>query len=286
MRRCAFLTLEDRGDFYIYDQLLFEPLAARGWSAQELPWSRSGVAWNQYDAVVIRSTWDYQDHLAQFLQVLETIEAQTRLFNSTAICRWNSHKQYLKDLELRGVPTVPTIFAGSLEEASLERAFSALRSERLVVKPAIGANADNAFVLDALQPATWSEALAVFAQRDLLMQPFLASIQTEGEFSLFYFGGRFSHAIQKVPAAGDFRVQEEHGASITPVNAAGEALQVGEQCMAALDQSLLYARVDLVRIATGQLAVMEVELIEPSLYFEHDDGAAERFAAAFVTMAA
>ena len=102
MARCAFLTLEEPLDFYIYDRLLVEPFAAAGWEVRELPWSEPAVDWSRFDAVIVRSTWDYQNHLEPFLQTLERIESQTRLFNSLAICQWNSNKRYLRDLEGRG----------------------------------------------------------------------------------------------------------------------------------------------------------------------------------------
>ena len=284
LRHCAFLTLEDRADFYIYDHLLFGPLEQRGWKTVEIPWSRPDVDWSAFDAVVIRSTWDYQNHLPEFMRTLERIEAVTRLLNPVAICRWNSHKRYLADLADEGVTIVPTRYCTSPDATALTEAFDEFAAERIVLKPAIGANADGAFVLERASESAWTDAFTEHHGVDVLVQPYLESIVEEGEYSLFYFGGQYSHAICKQPAVGDFRVQEEHGAQIHLIEAPSELRKVGATCLGAIPQTLLYSRIDLVRLATGELAVMEVELIEPSLYFDQDPDAAERFAQIFDEM--
>lgn len=284
-RNCAFLTLENRTGFYIYDHLLFEPLVKLGWSAVEIPWDRQDIEWQQFDAVVIRSTWDYQKTPEKFLATLERIEAVTRLYNPVDICRWNLNKRYLRELQARGVPIVPTYWLEGLSAVAIESVFKASAGRRLVAKPLIGANADDTFVLGSQNAASWEEAMRVFADREVMVQPFVESIPVDGECSLFYFGGQLSHAIVKRPAPGDFRVQEEHGGIIHSVIPAEDLVLAGNRTIAAIGRTLLYARVDLVRLASGQPALMEMELIEPSLYFEQCPGAAEVFAAQFVRMA-
>lgn len=287
-RHCAFLTFEDRADFCIYDHYLFTPLSRLGWQAEEIPWNRAGVDWARFDAVLIRSTWDYQNHLPEFMATLERIERVSCLLNSVAVCRWNSDKRYLLDLQERGVPIVPTVFQVAPQSAHLDQAFSEFATEQVVLKPVVGANADDTFVLESGASNLWQQALKVHEGRVSLIQPFLDAILSEGEYSLFYFGGQFSHAIRKQPAPGDFRVQEEHGGIIQLITPAEDLLAAGGHCMdhctGAVGEELLYARVDLVRLASGELAVMEVELIEPSLYFDQDPSAAERFAHVFDEM--
>ncbi len=284
MPRCAFLTLEDRSGFHIYDHLLFAPLSAQGWSAEEIPWNRQGVAWADYDAVIIRSTWDYQNHLEAFLETLAGIDAATRLLNPLGICRWNCHKSYLRELAGQGVPTVPSLWEPALRPESLHAAAARFGTERLVVKPCVGANADDIFPLSLSDPAGWADAQAVFAAREVIIQPFISSITSHGEYSLFYFGDQFSHAIRKRPAAGDFRVQEEHGGLITPADPPREVLDAASLTLAVLGQTLLYARLDFVTLDDGSPALIEMELIEPSLYFEQCDDAASNFVAAFQRM--
>ncbi|GAB5412781.1 MAG: ATP-grasp domain protein [Congregibacter sp.] len=284
MRRCAFLTLEDPGDFFIYDSLLREPLGELGWDVEDVPWTRPAVDWSVYDAVIVRSTWDYQRAPDLFLQTLEAIESQTALYNPAAICRWNIHKGYLRDLEREGVSIVPTLWFDYLDEDKLRRAAQHFAGERLVTKPPIGANADDTYVIDPQDLATATAALTSFAQQAVMVQPFLPSIGEEGEYSLFFFGGEFSHAIRKRPKAGDFRVQEEHGGLIVSFVPPSAIVEFAERALAAVGETLLFARVDVVRLPDGALAIIEMELIEPSLYFEHCDDAAVHFARVFQRM--
>jgi len=279
--KCAFLTLEDRSGFCIYDHLLFEPLQKLGWSIVEIPWNRPEIEWGRFDAVVIRSTWDYQNAPDEFLATLEEIESATSLYNPVNICRWNLNKRYLLDLQDKGVQIVPTHWMKGLNQRSIASVFQNSTAERLVVKPLIGANADDTFVLQLKDPLSWDDAICVFADREAMVQPFIDSIQVEGEYSLFYFGGHYSHAIVKRPADGDYRVQEEHGAMIRSVKPREDLVDIGGQAIGAIEKKLLYARVDLVRLESGQPALMEMELIEPSLYFEQCPKSAEMFAAQF-----
>lgn len=282
--KCAFLTLENRADFCIYDHLLFEPLERRGWSVEEIPWNRSNANWREFDAVVIRSTWDYQNAPQEFLTTLEKIESTTTLFNPVNICRWNLNKRYLFDLQKKGVPIVPTDIVNSLDKSTIERLFDSSLQNRLVAKPLVGANADDTFVLKSDESASWKEPLSIFSDREAMVQPFIDSIQLEGEYSLFYFGGEFSHAIVKRPADGDFRVQEEHGGLISSVEPAEDLIKTGSLAINAIGQTLLYARVDLVRLQSGQPALIEMELIEPSLYFNTCARSVELFASQFERM--
>ncbi len=280
-RNCAFLTLEDRTGFYIYDHLLFKPLEKLGWAVEEIPWNRRNVEWKRFDAVVIRSTWDYQDAPEKFLLTLEAIESVTKLYNPLDICRWNLNKRYLRDMQLRHVRIVPTHWLDRLNNPSIDAVFQTSGAKRLVAKPLVGANADDTFVLEVNEPASWHNAIGVFTEREVMVQPFIDSIQVEGEYSLFYFGGQYSHAIVKRPAEGDYRVQEEHGGIIRSINPTEDLLRAGSKAIEAIEKTLLYARVDLVRLESGEPALIELELIEPSLYFEQCPGSAEMFAAQF-----
>ncbi|MCA9140157.1 MAG: hypothetical protein KDB00_25470 [Planctomycetales bacterium] len=284
---CAFLTMEDPSGYFVYDQLTHQPLASLGWRVVDVPWTKPIQPWAQFDAVVVRSPWDYQSNPDAFLTTLDSIEAAgARLFNPAQICRWNIDKTYLRDLAEHGVPTIPTLWLNSFDRVELESQFKSLElSDSLVIKPTIGAGADNVFVLGLPQCTQWEKAAQVFRNRPLMVQPFLRSIVSLGEYSLFYFAGRFSHAIIKTPAKGDFRVQEEHGGIIRSIEPNSEILAVGERTLQAIDQQLLYARVDIVQLQDGSFAVIELELIEPSLYFPYDDQSPRRFAEALNQMA-
>lgn len=283
MRKCcAFLTMEDPSGFFVYDHLTHQPLASLGWRVVDIPWSKPVERWSQFDAVVIRSPWDYQSDPESFLATLDEIEAAgVRLFNSSRICRWNIDKIYLRDLAEQGVPTIPTLWLESFDRRQLDDQFKATEfSGPLVLKPTIGAGADNVIVLKRSDHSAWEQASQVFRDRPLMVQPFLGSIRSLGEYSLFYFAGKFSHAIIKIPAEGDFRVQEEHGGIIRSIRPSSEILSVAAKTLQAIDQTLLYARVDIVQLNDGSFAVIELELIEPSLYFSYDDQSPRRFAEA------
>ncbi|MEM8670380.1 MAG: hypothetical protein AAGG48_22840 [Planctomycetota bacterium] len=280
-RTCVFLTMEDPEGFFVYDQLTFEPLRELGWNVLEIPWTDSGARWKDFDAVVIRSTWDYQNAPERFMETLNEIEdSGTPLFNPLRICQWNLDKHYLQDLRGRGVPTVPTKWLKCLDEDRLAELFSNGSGSRLVVKPTIGANSDGLFVLDADDAAQCAAAVMEYSTRPLMVQPFIQSITAKGEYSLFYFGGSYSHAILKQPKQGDFRVQEEHGGTIQATTVSESLKQVAALALNAVGETLLYARVDIVILDDGSPAVTELELIEPSLYFSYDDDSPRRFAEA------
>ncbi|MEA2558985.1 MAG: hypothetical protein QOH06_489 [Acidobacteriota bacterium] len=271
MRTCAFLTTDDLAGYVTDDKLAEGPMAELGWAVEHVPWRQSG-GWERFEAVVIRSTWDYHKHPEEFLAVLEEIESGSRLTNPLELVRWNAQKTYLRDLEARGLPVVPTVWDRSL--------FAELDADEIVIKPVISASAFHTYRLRRGDP--WSREMeAAFAGREVMIQPFLRSIVEEGEYSLFYFGGDLSHAVLKSPKEADFRVQEEHGGLIRPVEAPASLVEMGQRIVESLPIPPLYARVDLARLDSGSYALMELELIEPSLYFRTDPESPRRFARAF-----
>jgi glutathione synthase/RimK-type ligase-like ATP-grasp enzyme len=283
MRRCAFLTLDDPSAYVIDDELAYDPLRALGWDVEPVSWRRSGVAWKDYDVVVIRSTYDYMQAPEAFLAALGEIERSgTPLLNDLATVRWNVRKTYLRDLAARGVPVVPTVWRDRLRPGGLEGLLRAVGVAEAVIKPVVGANAEGAFRLDARAARERAgEVEAWYADRALMVQPFVPAVVEEGEFSLFYFDGEHSHSILKTPRALDFRVQEEHGGRIWPVRADAALRAAGDAALRAVGGTPLYARVDLVRAGDGSgFWLMELELIEPSLYLRMDDGAPGRLARA------
>lgn len=285
MRRVAFLTLHDPTGFVVDDDLAIEPLAARGWQVETLPWNRKGVHWRRYQLVVIRSTWDYQHHAEKFIDVLETIERNgVRLENGSEISRWNMKKTYLRDLAAHGVEIVPTFWRERLGAGELLPLFKELRSEEAVIKPVMSANAQGAWRLDRRRAAELSpEIEAYFADRPLMLQPFERGIVEEGEYSMVYFNGIHSHSLLKVPKPGDFRVQEEHGSEIIPVTPEPALRAAGDAAIAAVGSRLLYARADFVR-SGDSFRLMELELVEPAIYLRTSSGAPERFADAIVSL--
>ena len=280
--RLCFLSFDNPGEYVIDDDLAIPLLNSRGFSVESAAWQRTDVDWRAFDAVIIRSTWDYHHDPDRFLAVLAEIEAcGTPLLNPRRIVEWNSRKTYLRDLFDRGVPIVPTIWRDALASGELASLYAQVGAPEIVVKPVVGANANGAFRLDARGVVDRAaDVEAFYANRALMAQPFVSSVATEGEFSLFYFNGTFSHAIVKRPASGDFRVQEEHGGAIDTLTPDVRLRASGDKAIRAIGETLLYARADFVRGNGGEHLLMELELIEPSLYLRMDADAPERFARA------
>lgn len=278
MSRCAFLGLGSE-PLVADDALAVGPLAALGIQVEWHDWRTRSVSWADFDCVVVRSTWDYQHHLPDFVATLASIAAVTRLENDLSIIRRNVHKTYLADLAAAGVATVPTTFFAEGLYEPLQRSFETWATNELVVKPILGANGGDTFRLRVDDVPGISQAETVFESRGCMVQPFQESIVTQGEHSLLYFGGTFSHAVAKVPASGEFRVQEDHGGTFRGIEPTTNELDVAERALAALGVAPLYARVDLVMGPRGW-CVMEVELVEPSLYLAHGPEAPVAFARA------
>ncbi|MCZ8529923.1 ATP-grasp domain-containing protein [Alteromonas sp. PRIM-21] len=286
MPAIAFLSTDNLEDFFVYDELLIPFFEQRGWTVKTVSWHSASPNWNKFDYVIVRSTWDYQQHAKEFLACLEDIEASSAvLLNPIFLMKWNIEKHYLKDLQGKGVPIVETMWGSEFNNNVIDEAFAQFGCDAVVIKPTLSANADDTFKLSA---ADWREGhvnqrvlFDTFQQRDFMIQPFLSSVVDEGEYSLFYFGGEFSHAIKKVPQKGDFRVQEEHGGSLHSIAVDSEQLAIAEKALAAMPCDALYARVDLVRQGNNW-AIMELELIEPSLYFNLDPQSPLRFVEALV----
>lgn len=282
MKRCAYLVMDDPGDYVTDYHLGIPAMTDLGWQVDCVPWRDPATDWDSYDAVYICTPWDYADHLQQFMRVLEAIDAsKAQLVNPLPLVRWNLTKSYLRDLEQRGGAIVPSIWFDAVSAAMVPRWFEQLGADRVVVKPQVGANAQHACVLtQPVADEVVAELLSVYRERPLFVQPFIDSIQTEGEYSLFFFGGEYSHAIRKVPAAGDFRSQEEHGAEILSIKASPPQIEAAERILSLVDPRPTYVRADFVREGDDDL-LMELEMIEPSLYLRTDHDSPGRFARAF-----
>lgn len=277
-RRCCFLSMDSMAGYVSDDELAIPPLAELGWDVSTVSWRDKTIDWNDFDVVVVRTPWDYQNDPDAFLEVLRKIDAsRARLENALSIIEWNLDKRYLRDLESKGVSIVPTIWGdGGINESAFLKWQESFPSDELIVKPTVSATAQNTFRVSEYQ----SYLSTVFADRSFMVQPFVNAIVDEGEFSLFYFNNEYSHSILKSPKSGDFRVQEEHGGLITAVAPETQLLEVADRIVARLQPAPLYARVDLVRNEADDFMLMELELIEPALYFRMDDGSPSRFATA------
>ena len=232
MKNCAFLTLDERGDFVIDDEHAIEPLAEIGWCVSTVSWRQTQIPWSDFDAVIIRSTWDYWNDVPAFLGILAQIDRETRLANPLDLVQWNLAKTYLVDLEGKGVGIVPTLWPDAVLEGSFPAFFKALDCDELVIKPVVGANGEDAFRVSRRESKQRLGRVAGrFRKRSAMVQRFMPYILSEGEYSLFFFNGEFSHAILKKPAGSEFRSQEERGADI-------KAVVPGEKLMSGMEPEL------------------------------------------------
>ena len=246
-------------------------LTAAGLIVEQRVWTDPGDL-SGHDLVLPLFAWGYQRDVAAWYALLDRLEGEgLPVVNPVPVLRWNSDKAYLAELAAKGVAVVPTVDVATLDDASLAEAMSDLLTDEVVIKPAISGGADGTH---RIVPGAPIPADALGQRR--LVQPLMPGILTEGEYSLFFFAGKFSHAIVKRPASGDFRVQEQFGGLETVSEATDAAQALAAQALAAAPASPVYARVDMVGDAAGALHIMELELIEPSLFLHHasDGGAA------------
>jgi glutathione synthase/RimK-type ligase-like ATP-grasp enzyme len=280
--KVALLSMDSLENFHTYDKLLIEPLKLLGWLAEEISWRNEKINWTDFDAVIVRSTWDYQNDFEKFLKVLDKINTSAHLENDLELMKWNMNKKYLFDLEQNGVRIVDTLWKSNFNLNEIEKSFEIFNSPEIIIKPNISANADNTFRLTKEKLSEIKNELeTIYLNRELMVQPFLKNIIDEGEYSLFFFDGKFSHSVIKKPKENDFRVQEEHGGNIQFKNVSTEMISIAENIINKLSTIPLYGRVDLVRADNDEFALMELELIEPSLYLNKDVQSPLRLAKAF-----
>jgi glutathione synthase/RimK-type ligase-like ATP-grasp enzyme len=281
MRRIALATSQKYSRLTDDDRLLIAPLTDLGYVPEAAVWTDSNYPWHYCDAVVIRSCWDYHLMPAEFLAWIADIEARGILvLNAPSIIRWNLNKIYLRDLQARGVDVVPTLwFDDGAKSVSLKNALTEAGWTRAVVKPRISATAHNTMSVTTAE-ADSAQALVESLHNGpgVMVQRFMESIVTNGEWSLVFFAGEFSHAVVKRARAGDFRVQNDFGGTFAPAEPPGFVVDSARKIVASVDPTL-YTRVDGV-VENGYFFLMELELIEPALFLGLHPDAAKRFATA------
>jgi len=307
----ALATCSDLPDWEVDDRPLVAALESRDVTVAQPAWDDPTVDWAGFDACLIRTTWDYMERLDEYVGWAERVAAVTPLLNPPGVVRWNTEKRYLRALEetgIRGIPTVWLPRRGAPDTPGDDRVdVAALLAERgwqrAFAKPLVGATARETLRFDADEDGI-ARAQAhldrLLPREGMMLQPYLPRVETDGERSAVFLEddtGRlaFSHAVVKRPVPGDYRVQDDFGASDAPV-----ALEPHERALARAaververpglwsgdpDDRLLYARVDLLRGAGDEVFVSELELVEPSLFFRHEPRAAGRLAAALLRRA-
>jgi O-ureido-D-serine cyclo-ligase len=274
---------------------LVDALRAAGADVAALDWDDASVDWSAWHVAALRSPWDYTQRLPEFLAWAQRAAAATALVNPDDIVRWNTDKHYLADLERAGVAIVPSRFVEPGDDAAAKLdAFLAdfPTATEFVVKPCVGAGSRDArrHARSALDDALAHTRSLIDAGRSVVLQPYLDRVDDHGETALVYLDGAFSHAIRKGPLLrrGEDATRALFAAEhITPRTPSDAELALGARTLAAIpaDAPLLYARVDLIHDGAGQPRVLELELSEPSLFFAHGAGSADRYAAAVLRRA-
>ena len=279
--KIALATCAELPGWEVDDQPLIESLQSKGATVAFPIWNDAHVNWEQFDITVIRTTWDYHLKKNEFVAWCNSVP---RLFNNAAIVSWNTHKSYLRELSKKGVAIAPTVWIETGEKIDAARTMEQFKTDRGFIKPQVGACASDTlrFTLDNVKEA--QVFLDSQLHQDMMMQPYIASVETEGELSAIFIDGTLSHGVQKIPVAGDYRVQDDFGASDMPYTfTKSEVREMNKTLLAVPDNaSLLYARFDYLRSDEGTLLLNELELVEPSLFFRHSEESASLLADAII----
>ncbi|MGA9658565.1 MAG: hypothetical protein WBQ60_05665 [Asticcacaulis sp.] len=254
-----------------------EALAGIDAETFDQPWSEPVT--EAYDLIVPLVAWGYHNAPDQFIAAMQALSGK-RVFNPPEIVCWNVDKHYLRDLAEAGLRIVPTLFVAAVTDAEIARARADFGQQALVLKPVISAGARQTLIWEgaSLSEFSGSDDKQVVPEGAAMIQPFMPAIQSEGEWSLLFFAGQFSHAVLKTPKGGDFRSQPDYEAHLRALPPPAEALDLAQDAIDFVGADrLLYARVDMVRADDGGFCLMELELIEPDLYLTYDLEATMRF---------
>ncbi|MCC9135646.1 RimK family alpha-L-glutamate ligase [Pontibacter silvestris] len=260
------------------DERLYQFLKEKGLSVSFQVWDDEQVNWERFDAVIIKSPWDYFDKIAAFYKWLDKLEALgCVVLNPVQTLRWNADKIYFKDIQQQGVKVVPTVWLEQERAFDVEHVFEQLQAEKIIVKPRVSGGAKNTFALTKSEAKAKAQIINALLQKEaFLAQPFLNEVKTQGEWSFIFFNGVLSHGVLKTAKSGDFRVQHFYGGTVHTPELPARLLASAQTIVDQFAQNCLYARVDGVELE-GELVLMELELIEPFLFLSTSEGAIDRY---------
>ena len=281
--RLALVTSAELPNLFGGEQLLPPALSALGAQVSICIWTDVTVQWQSFDAVIIRCPWDYHEKLSDFLNWLNRLrELQVKVINDLDTLTWNLNKKYLFELSQKHLPVIPSLCVTPDNQRSLAELMKQLDSKQIVIKPVQSAGAWRTLRVSLENMLEVDRDFSEWRQeQDFLVQPFMPEIMSEGEWSLIFFDGKFSHALLKRAKAGDFRVQSDHGGTVHSVEVSADMQTQAQTILNALERMPCYARVDGV-LRDGQFMLMELELLEPELFLELNPEAPQRFAQAIM----
>ena len=282
--KIAILTCEKLPDLNPEDQKIIPALAQHNIQATAAIWSDKTINWSEFDYLVFRNTWDYFEKETEFKIWLNQIaQLEIKTLNPIVTIKQNIHKFYLREMEQQGITILPTVFIDKTNTLNLAELIPE-HWKKAVIKPAFSAGSYLTEVFEKSEiQAINDKYKSIATEKELLLQEFMPEIQTLGETSFIFFNKKFSHAVNKKPVDGDFRVQSLFGGKYTLVHPSSKMILKAQKIVDTFQEDLLYARVDGILI-DNELYLMEIECIEPDLYFNLSENAMERFVAEIVEL--
>ena len=282
--KIAILTCEKLPELTLADQQLIPALAKYNIEANAVIWNDKNINWNDFDYLIFRNTWDYFEKEIEFNIWLDQIEKLgIKTLNPIEVIKQNIHKFYLREMEKQGITILPTVFIDKTDNLNLAERIPS-HWKKAVIKPAFSAGSYLTEVFERSDiPKINKQYATIASEKELLLQEFMPQIQTLGETSFIFFNKKFSHCVNKKPIEGDFRVQSQFGGKYNLVQPSQELIAKAQKIADTFPENLLYARVDGI-VIDNNLYLMEIECIEPDLYFNLSEGALDRFVAAIVEL--
>ncbi len=282
--KIGLLTCEKLPQLTPADQQLIPELAKHNIAASAVIWNDKTINWTDFDYLIFRNTWDYFEKENEFNLWLDQIEKLgIKTLNPIEVIKQNKHKFYLREMEKNGIQIIPTIFIDKTPNLNLSELIPS-HWRKAIIKPAFSGGAYQTSVFEVSDIDKINEEYKVIAsEKELLLQEFMPEIQTLGETSLIFFNKKFSHAVNKKPIEGDFRVQSQFGGKYNLTQPSQELIEKAQKVMNTFPEKLLYARVDGI-VIENELHLMEIECIEPDLYFDLSEGSHQRFVTSIVEL--
>jgi glutathione synthase/RimK-type ligase-like ATP-grasp enzyme len=284
--KIGILTCDKLPELLISEQVLIPALSKHNIDAKAVVWNDKNIVWSTFDYLIFRNTWDYFEKETEFNIWLDHIEKLgIKTLNPIAVIKQNKHKFYLREMEKQGILILPTLFIDKTDQLNLKEIIPS-HWKKAVIKPAFSAGSylTEVFDVEAIDQIN-TQYQNIAQEKELLLQEFMPEIQTLGETSFIFFNKKFSHAVNKKPAEGDFRIQSQFGGKYAFTKPSPELIKKSQNIVNIFSGDLLYARVDGI-VIENELHLMEVECIEPDLYFELCEGALDLFVNTIVELIA
>ncbi len=279
MKKVALVTYNELPNLVDGDNLLIDPFKTQGVEVVAAPWDKPDIKWGNFNIVILRSCWNYIDKFKEFTTWLDDLEKnKVNLWNPVQIIKWNSNKKYLLDLEKKGASIIPTKIFNKNNIKEIPEYLDSLEIyETIIIKPVIGNRSLNVVKINKNKfDINNVEFVNLINGTEVLIQPFLKEIEKDGEFSFVFFNKKYSHAMVKKPKQGEYRTHPDFGGIEYKFNPPENLIRQAEIILNNIESPLLYARVDGICV-NGKLLLMELELIEPYLFFECEEKAPKSF---------